>query len=109
MQQKAFDFSTTEILDWELKNIDNALLREEIRITKHAQLAAQEDNVSFVQLFEAILVGILVGIPVSKDLPDNKLNRIPGINYEHKIKDGRWIRIKVAWLEGYAVITVYQI
>lgn len=105
MQQKAFDFSTTEILDWELKNIDNALLREEIRITKHAQLAAQEDNVSFVQLFEAILVGT----PVSKDLPDNKLNRIPGINYEHKIKDGRWIRIKVAWLEGYAVITVYQI
>ena len=105
MQHKAFDFSTTEILDWELKNIDNALLREEIRITKHAQLAAQEDNVSFVQLFEAILVGT----PVSKDLPNNKLNRIPEINLDHKIKDGRWIRIKVAWLEGYAVITVYQI
>lgn len=105
MQHKAFDFSTTEILDWELKNIDNALLREEIRITKHAQLAAQDDNISFVQLFEAILVGTAV----SKDLPDNKKQRIPGINFEHKIKDGRWIRIKVAWLEGYAVITAYQI
>ncbi len=105
MQDKAFDFSTTEILDWELKNIDNALLREEIGITEHAAFAAKDDGLLLVELLEAILVGT----PVSKDLPNNALGRKAGINFEHRIRDKRWIRVKVAWTRGYAIITAYVI
>jgi hypothetical protein len=101
----AFDFTTSEILDWELEKIHNALLRKEIIVITHARIAARADRVTLVQLLETVLVGT----PVSKDLPDNSLGRVAGINYEHKIADGRWIRVKVAWLEEYAVITVYKI
>jgi hypothetical protein len=100
----AFDFTTSEILDWELEKIHNALLRKEIIVITHARIAARADRVTLVQLLETILVGT----PVSKDLPDNSLARVAGINYEH-LADGRWIRVKVAWLEEYAVITVYKI
>ena len=101
----AFDFSTSEILDWELEKIHNALLHEAVIITTHARKAARADRVTLVELLEAVLIGT----PASKDLPNNQLDRIPGINYEHRIKDGRWIRVKVAWIEEYAVITVYTI
>jgi hypothetical protein len=100
----AFDFTTSEILDWELEKIHNALLREEVGISRHARDAAKDDNISLVQLLESILVGTAV----SKDLPNNPLERIPGINYEHRIDD-RWIRLKVAWFEGYVVVTAYEI
>ena len=100
----AFDFTTSKILDWELEKIHNALLREEIRISRHARDAAKDDNISLVQLLETILIGT----PVSKDLANNALERIPGINFEHRI-DNRWIRVKVAWFEHYIVVTAYQI
>jgi hypothetical protein len=101
----AFIFSTSEIQQWELDKINHALLREEIIITTHARRAARDDRVELIYLLEAVLVGV----PVSKDLPDNNLQRVPGINFEHRIKDGRWIRVKVAWIEEYAIITVYKI
>ncbi len=99
-----FDFTTGEILDWELEKIHNALLREEVGISRHAKDAARDDNISLVQLLESILIGTAV----SKDLPNNLLERVPGINYEHRIDD-RWIRVKVAWFEGYVVVTAYEI
>jgi hypothetical protein len=102
---KAFDFSTSEILDWEIKQIDHALLTEQIIIVRHALDAAEDDNIQPVELLKAVLVGV----PISKDLPNNGLNRKPGINYEHRLEDGRWIRVKVAWIGQYAVITVYEI
>ncbi len=101
----AFDFTTSYILDWELDLIHNALDRQQIEITDHAFLAAQDDNIPPVALLEAVLIGVAV----SKDLPDNQLQRIPGINFEHRIKDGRWIRVKVAWINNYAIITVYNV
>ena len=100
----AFDFTISEILDWELEKIHNALLREEVGISRHAKDAARDDNISLVQLLESILIGTAV----SKDLPNNLLERVPGINYEHQIDD-RWIRVKVAWFEGYVVVTAYEI
>ena len=100
-----FDFTTSDILDWELNLIQNALDRQQIEITDHAFEAAQEDNIPPVALLETILIGVAV----SKDLPDNQLQRVPGINFEHCIKDGRWIRVKVAWINNYAIITVYKI
>ncbi len=57
----------------------------------------------------AVLETILVETPVSKDLPRNSSKRIPGINFEHKIADGRWIRTKVAWVNNFLVITVHTI
>ncbi len=102
---EAFDFTTTEIFQWELEAIHRALLGKKVIITVHARRAAQADKVALVELLEAVLVGV----PVSKDLPDNDLQRVPGINYEHRISDNRWIRVKVAWIDRYAVITVYKI
>ena len=99
-----FDFTTGEILDWELEKIHNALLREEVGISRHAKDAARDDNISLVQLLESILIGTAI----SKDLPNNLLERVPGINYKHQIDD-RWIRVKVAWFEGYVVVTAYEI
>jgi hypothetical protein len=75
-----FDFTTSEILDWEL---ENALDKQEIGITQHAADAAADDNLTLIQLLEAVLVGR----PVSKDLPDNKHLRLPGINFEHQTGD----------------------
>ncbi len=102
---RAFDFTTSEILEWELKNIEEALHREEIGITEHAAFAAKDDGIRLFELLEAILVGTAV----SKDLPNNDLGRVAGINYEHKVRDRRWIRVKVSWTRGYAIITAYVI
>lgn len=101
---EAFDFSTSEILEWELERIHQALLRKQIRIEPHATVEANHDNIPLVKVLEAILVGI----PVSKDLPNNPLKRIPGINYEHQYQAG-WFRVKVAFIGQYAVITVHKI
>ncbi len=100
-----FDFTTSQILDWELEMIHNALDKQEIEITRHAANAAEDDNLTLFQLLEAVLVGV----PVSKDLPDNNLERIPGINFEHRTSDLRWYRIKVAWIDQYLIITAHTI
>jgi hypothetical protein len=100
-----FDFSTPEILDWELDLIHTALWREEIKIHPHAFAAAQDEDIAPVALFEAILLGD----PVSKDLPEDESNRKPGINFEYQIPDKRWIRVKVTYFDSYIVITVHTI
>ncbi len=100
-----FDFTTSQILDWELEMIQNALDKQEIEITQHAADAAEDDNLTLIQLLEAVLVGV----PVNKDLPDNELQRLPGINFEHRTSDQRWYRIKVAWVEKYLIITAHTI
>jgi hypothetical protein len=102
---ESFDFSTISILDWELDLIHTALWREEIKIHPHAFAAAQDENIPPVALFEALLLGKAV----SKDLPDNALSRKPGINFEYRIPDERWIRVKVTYFDSYVVITVHTI
>jgi Domain of unknown function (DUF4258) len=102
---KAFDFTTSQILDWELEKIHDALIHEEIDVSDHARKAARDDKISPVDL----LAAILVGIPVSKDLPDNNLKRVAGINFEHRLHDKRWIRVKIAFINNYIIITAYQI
>lgn len=100
-----FDFSTSEILEWELEFIHTALWHEEIKIHPHAFAAAQDEDIAPVALFEAILLGTAV----SKDLPDNNLSRKAGVNFEYQIPDRRWIRVKVSYFDGYIVITVHTI
>jgi hypothetical protein len=99
------DFSTPDILQSELDGIHEALFQQQIGITEHAEFEADTENIPLVSVFEAILVGTAVG----KDLPGNALKRVPGINFEHKMNDGRWIRLKVAWIDNYLVITVHTI
>ena len=100
-----FDFSTPIISRAELDAIHEALVFQEIDISTHAQHEAAAENIPLVALLETILVGR----PVSKDLPHNAQQRIPGINFEHKMDDNRWIRTKVAWIDGYLIITVHTI
>ena len=100
-----FDFSTTEISRDELSAIHDALVFQEIDISPHAEREAAAENIPLVTLLETILVGR----PVSKDLPGNDKKRVPGINFEHQMDDGRWIRVKVAWVDGYFIITVHTI
>ena len=100
-----FDFSTSEVLKSELDAIHAALERQQISISEHAEIEARAEKISLVYVLEAVLVGTAV----SKDLPGNTLKRTPGINFEHKIPDGRWIRTKVAWVGKYLIITVHTI
>jgi hypothetical protein len=48
-------------------------------------------------------------LPVNKDLPGNPLGRKAGINFEHRLDDSRWIRVKVSWADGYYVVTTHTI
>jgi hypothetical protein len=105
MKKSGFDFSTSDILEWELNAIHEALIHQEVIISEHAISAAKDDEVPLVQLLEAVLVGTAT----TKDLPGNVLNRQPGINFEHRVDDRRWIKVKVSWFEGYWIITVHQI
>lgn len=98
-----FDLTTDEILPWELENIQSALEYEAIDITDHAVDEAANDGISITKLLEAILVGR----PISKDPPGSRFGRVPGINFEHVLDDGRWYRVKVAWDKGYIVITTH--
>lgn len=51
---------------------------------------------------------VLNGTAASKDLPGNDLRRTPGINFEGDALSGGRIRVKVAWLHGYAVVTTHR-
>ncbi len=100
-----FDFRTAAVLQIELDRIHEALMLQEIEISPHAEQEADAENIPLSALLEAILVGTAI----SKDLPDNTQKRVPGINFERQLDDKRWIRTKVAWFDGYVVITVHTV
>jgi hypothetical protein len=99
------NFNTPDILQSELDAIHKALMLQEIFISKHAEAEAEAEEIPLVNMLEAVLVGTAV----SKDLPNNSQNRVPGINFEYKIADGRHIRTKVSWFNGFWFITVHTI
>lgn len=100
-----FDFDTPEILESELNAIHEALIQREIDIHPHAFQAARDEQISALDLLSAVLIGI----PVEKDLPNNSLNRFPGIAFEHLLEDKRWIKVKVTELLGLIIITAHTI
>lgn len=100
-----FNFSTPEILQSELDAIHQALMLQEIEISPHAEHEADAENIPLSAMLEAILVGTAT----SKDLPNNALKRIPGINFERQLDDKRWIRTKVAWFDGLILVTVHTV
>ena len=100
----AFDLTTTTIVSWELELIWAAVDFGLITISRHADEAAIDDTVPT----PAILRVILQGRPRSKDV-GYVANRWIGINFEGKIRGGRWIRVKVSWLDEYIVVTVHAL
>jgi hypothetical protein len=68
--------------------------------TDHVIDATGDEDIPLVNVLEVILVGVAS----SKDLPGNPQARLPRINFEHHIQDGRNVHVKVARLDGYWVI-----
>ncbi|MEY4531839.1 MAG: hypothetical protein RLZZ156_2560 [Deinococcota bacterium] len=102
--KQGFDFSTPEILDWELDAVNVALFAQNLKISPHALQAARDEGIPY----HAILETILVGVAVSKDLPDNGAGRQAGINFEYLFVK-RWLRVKVSWQKQYYAVTVHTI
>ena len=69
---KGFDFSTTEILDWELEAIQRALWRQEIDIDDHAIRRATERGIAAVQL---LVEEILLNNPIFHVAGKKRLTR----------------------------------
>lgn len=49
------------------------------------------------------------GRPISKDLPNNKYGRQPGINFRGTISDGGEALVKVSWRGYFFIPTVIRI
>jgi len=99
----AFDLTTISILQWELELIWAAVDLGVIEISAHADRAAADDSVPSAAMFRVIRQGI----PRSKDIGNT--DRWAGINFEGRLRSGRWIRIKVSWRMGYVVVTVHTL
>ena len=72
-----FDFSTSDILDWELQAIFNAIDNDSIIFTRHAENELRLDALERNDVLDAIAFFDYV----EKDLPDNSLGRVSGINF----------------------------
>ncbi len=110
--EEAFDFSTTEILEWERRKIQMALKLRKIQIRPdwHGGIQADKRKISLQDVFKCIGRDK----PKSKDLPpwnpEDKRARKAGLNYEGKTESGKRIRVKVGWTAiGYTVVTVHEI
>jgi hypothetical protein len=100
----AFDLTTPEVLQWELELIWKAIDSAQIVLSEHAQRAATDDAIPR----DAVWRVIRDGIRRSKDL-DPAGHRKIGINFEGKVRGGRWIRLKVSWWRRYIVATVHAL
>lgn len=101
---KHFDFSTHKILEWEVENIRNLAKSEDLEFTQHASEELLKDRLT---VDDALYV-VLNKHTATKDLPDNRLKRVPGITFKGYTEGGKLICIKVAAREDYIVVTVYE-
>ncbi|BDP44905.1 hypothetical protein DAETH_48740 (plasmid) [Deinococcus aetherius] len=95
-----FDFSTTQVLEWELDAIWKALDEERLIFSRHAREELSLDALTLDDVLDAI------NFPdeVSKDLPGGP--RAPGLNFDRFLGHVR-LRAKVGWRdETYIVVTV---
>lgn len=95
---EGFDFSTAEVLDWEVQAVWDALDTGELRVSIHAQ---NEINLDALTL-DAIYDAISYYDEVIKDRPGGG-NRAPGLNFDRFI--GRvCLRVKVGWRGTYYIV-----
>ena len=95
-----FDFSTDEVLDWELEAILRAVDEGSIMFSEHAASELSLDGL----VVEDVLDAIAFYDEVSKDLPGNLLRRAPGINFDRHLQNVT-VRAKVGWnRRGYYIV-----
>ena len=96
---EAFDIATIDILQWELDLVWRAVELGVDIVSQHAWQAAEDE-------FDPHTVSYDRGT-ASKDI--GSANRRIGINFEGKLRGGRWIRIKVSWQMRYVIVTVHAL
>ena len=95
-----FDFSTAEVLEWELAAIWQALDENRLIFSRHAREELSLDALTLDDVLDAI------NFPdeISKDLPGGR--RAPGLNFDRHLGHVR-LRAKVGWRDDrYIVVTV---
>jgi hypothetical protein len=96
--EPGFDFTTPEVLNWEIEAIWAAIEKNELLITVHARNELNLDALTEDDLFDAIFFYD----EAYKDLPSNTAGRAAGINF-HRHFQNVVIRVKVGWRETYYV------
>ena len=102
--EEAFDLGTPDIRQWELELIWAAVELKLMILSNHASRAAEEESVPEAAVWRVIREGSAS----SKDI-DAPGRRKVGINFDGKIRGGRWIRAKVSWQVRYVVATVHTV
>lgn len=100
-----FDFTSRQILPWEVAGISEAATTGRVRMSYHATREAIDDGVDARDIMDIAARGKAK----SKDLPGDS-GRAPGINFEDQTPSGRTIRFKVGEADReYQVVTVYNL
>ena len=94
---EGFDFTTDDVLEWELEAIWAAIDQERLIFSRHAR---EELNLDALTL-EDVLDALSFPDEVSKDLPGG--SRAPGLNFDRHLDRVR-IRAKVGWRESYYIV-----
>ena len=96
---EGFDYTTSDVHDWEIESIFDAIDTDTLIISQHAHNELSMDALTVDDVLDAI--GNYD--EVSKDLPGNPLRRAPGINFDTH-RSTLTIRVKVGWRERYYVV-----
>lgn len=92
-----FDFTTSDVQDWEIEAVWAAIDTDTLIISRHAQNELTMDALTLDDVLDAI-----TGYDeVSKDLPDGP--RAPGINFDRHLHTIT-IRVKVGWRGAYYIV-----
>jgi hypothetical protein len=102
--EAAFDLSTRKVRKREVALIRVAAMEGLLELTEHAAMAADDESIPYAAV-NAVVIG---GRAASKDTGEAGDRQI-GINFEGSIPDRRRIRTKVAWQDGYLVVTVHTV
>jgi hypothetical protein len=102
--EEAFDLWTRKVTKREKDLIRIASASKLLRFTVHAAFEADDEMIP-----QSAILGVVERAKrSSKDLGDDGSRQV-GINFEGAIPDKRRIRTKVAWQDGYLIVTVHTI
>ena len=103
--EEAFDLHSHTISEEEVERVREAVRLRRVRFSPHATNQRIDRGIS-----AGDVISVILNQPaVSKDLPNNNLDRKPGLNFQGKAPSRIEIRVKVTWLAGYVVATTHEI